>query len=69
MSTHSDALLTEQGIDSTEVLLLTPAKEGTEVKRASEISEVESLLKNGLTVAEAVLSRTKPEHLERLSLL
>jgi predicted ATPase len=69
VSTHSDALLTEQGIDGTEVLLLTPAKEGTEVKRASEISEVESLLKNGLTVAEAVLSRTKPDHLEQLSLL
>ena len=69
VSTHSDALLTEQGIDGTEVLLLTPAKEGTEVKRASEISEVESLLKNGLTVAEAVLSRTNLEHLEQFSLL
>ena len=69
VSTHSDALLTEQGIDGTEVLLLTPAKEGTEVERASDISEVESLLKNGLTVAEVVLSKTKPEHLGRLSLL
>lgn len=69
VSTHSDALLTEQGIDGTEVLLLTPAKEGTEVVRASDISEVESLLKNGLTVAEVVLSRTKPENLEQLNLL
>lgn len=69
VSTHSDALLTEQGIDGTEVLLLTPAKEGTEVVRASDISEVESLLKNGLTVAEAVLSRTKPKNVQQLSLL
>ena len=69
VSTHSDALLTEQGIDGTEVLLLTPAKEGTEVVRASDISEIESLLKNGLTVAEVVLSRTKPKHVEQLSLL
>ncbi len=69
VSTHSDALLTEQGIDGTEVLLLTPAKEGTEVKRASDISAVESLLRNGLTVAEVVLSRTKPENLEQLNLL
>ena len=69
VSTHSDALLTEQGIDGTEVLLLTPAKEGTEVERASDISEVESLLKNGLTVAEVVLSRTKPKNVQQLSLL
>lgn len=69
VSTHSDALLTEQGIDGTEVLLLTPAKEGTEVVRAADISEVESLLKNGLTIAEVVLSRTKPENLEQLNLL
>ena len=69
VSTHSDALLTEQGIDGTEVLLLTPAKEGTEVVRASDISAVESLLRNGLTVAEVVLSRTKPENLEQLNLL
>ena len=69
VSTHSDALLTEQGIDGTEVLLLTPAKEGTEVKRASDISEVESLLKNGLTVAEVVLSITKPKNVQQLSLL
>ena len=35
VSTHSDALLTEQGIDGREVLLLMPAKEGTEVTIAS----------------------------------
>ena len=69
VSTHSDALLTEQGIDGTEVLLLTPAKEGTEVIIASEIAEVKSLLEAGLSVAEAVLPRTKPDHPEQLSLL
>ena len=69
VSTHSDALLTEQRLDGTEVLLLTPAKEGTEVKRASDISDVKSLLKKGFTVAEVVLSRTNPEHLEQFSLL
>ena len=69
VSTHSDALLTEQGIDGREVLLLMPAKEGTEVTIASDIDEVKSLLENGLTVAEVVLSRTKPAHPEQLGLL
>ena len=69
VSTHSDALLTDQGIDGREVLLLTPAKEGTAVEIAADIADVKPLLEAGLTVAEAVLSRTKPEHPEQLSLL
>ena len=69
VSTHSDALLTEQGIDGREVLLLTPAKEGTAVKIASDIDEVRALLEAGLTAGEVVLSKTRPEHAEKLSLL
>jgi predicted ATPase len=60
VSTHSDALLTEQGIDGREVLLLTPAKEGTEISVAADIEEVRGLLEAGFTVGEAVLPRTKP---------
>ena len=69
VSTHSDALLADQGIDGREVLLLTPAKEGTAVKIASDIADVKLLLEEGLTAAEAVLSRTKPDDLAQLSLL
>ena len=47
MSTHSDALLTDQGIDGREVLLLTPAKEGTAVEIASDIADVKPLLEEG----------------------
>lgn len=68
VSTHSDALLTEQGIDGHEVLLLTAAKEGTEVKVAADIGEVRTLLESGLTVGEVVLSRTKPANAEQLGL-
>lgn len=67
VSTHSDALLTEQGIDGGEVLLLTPAREGTAVKIVSDIDEVQTLLEAGFTVGEAVLSRTIPEHAKQLS--
>ena len=67
VSTHSDALLTEQGIDGGEVLLLTPAREGTVVKIVSDIDEVKTLLEAGFTVGEAVLPRTRPERAEKLS--
>ena len=69
VSTHSDALLTEQGIDGHEVLLLTAAKEGTEVKVAADIDEVRALLESGLTVGEIVLPRTKPADVGQLSFL
>lgn len=68
VSTHSDDLLTEQGIDGREVLLLTPASEGTEVVVASDVSEVRALLDAGFTVGEAVLTRTKPLQAAGLSL-
>lgn len=65
VSTQSDALLTEPGIDGTEVLMLTPNKEGTEVKPSSDFDDVCGLLKNGFTVGEIVLNR----YAEQLSLL
>ena len=68
VSTHSDALLTEQGIDGHEVLLLTTAKEGTEVKVAAKIKEVRALLELGLTAGEVILPRTKPANAGQLVL-
>jgi predicted ATPase len=69
VSTHSDALLTERGIDGREVLVLTPASEGTEVRNAADVAEVRSLLDAGLTVGEAVLPRTSPRNPEQLVLI
>lgn len=65
VSTHSDALLTEEGIDGREVLLLSPANEGTDVQLASELDEIRAMLASGLTVGEVVLPRTKPADVER----
>lgn len=65
VSTQSDALLTEPGIDGTEVLMLTPNKEGTGVKPSSDFDDVCGLLKNGFTVGEIVLNR----YAEQLDLL
>ena len=69
VSTHSESLLREPGIDGREILLLIPAKEGTEVKIASDLEHVRELLENGLTAGEVVLSTTRPKHAEQFSLL
>lgn len=57
VSTHSDALLTDAGIDGREVLVLKPAREGTTVERASDIEAVRALLEAGLTVGEVAPER------------
>ena len=60
VSTQSDLLLMEPGIDSSEVLILNPTKTGTEVKVASDVDVVRRLLDEGLTAGEVVFSN--PEH-------
>lgn len=67
ISTHSDDLMTEEGIDGREVLLLTPAREGTEVTVAADIEDVRNLLEAGLTVGEVVLPRTRPEAVDQMA--
>ncbi|MBT8420536.1 MAG: AAA family ATPase [Gammaproteobacteria bacterium] len=67
ISTHSDALLDESGIDGREVLMLTPNKEGTHVETVSDIEDIKALLDTGFTVGEAALPRTKPSDINRLS--
>jgi len=69
ISTHSEALLTEPGIDGREVLLLTPGKEGTEVRPVSGISEIKIQLDAGFTVGEAALPKTRPSVPDQLSLI
>ena len=65
VSTQSDVLLIEPGIDGREVLLLIPEKEGTVVKISSDIDYIRVLLEAGLTAGEVVLTR----YPEQLSLL
>jgi predicted ATPase len=69
ISTHSDDLLGERGIDGREVLMLSPAAEGTEVRVASDVADIRALLEAGFTAGEVVLSRSNPPHAEQLSLI
>jgi hypothetical protein len=51
------------------VLLLRPGLEGTSVSTALDRDEVKPLLDSGLSMAEAVMPLTRPEHAEQLPLL
>ncbi len=68
VSTHAEELLRDDGIGLDEVLLLLPGAERTEAKLAKEFEEVPALLHGGLTLAEAVLPRTRPKAVEQLAL-
>jgi predicted ATPase len=68
ISTHSPDLLRDEGIGLDEVLLLEPGAEGTTVRPASDIRDVRVLLEGGVSIADAVMPRTEPEHAEQLAL-
>jgi predicted ATPase len=67
LSTHSPDLLRDEGIGLDEVLLLVPASEGTQVKTAASEQDIRALLDGGLSLAEAVIPRTRPEKVTQLA--
>jgi predicted ATPase len=69
LSTHSPDLLRDEGIGLDEVLLLIPGSEGTQVKPAGSQREICDLLDGGLSLADAVIPRTRPEQAGQLALL
>lgn len=68
LSTHSPDLLRDEGIGLDEVLLLRPGSEGTEVAPASAFQEIRDLLQGGMTLADAVIPKTRPAHADQLTL-
>jgi len=68
ISTHSESLLNDPGIDGREVLLLRPENEGTSAQIAADSKQIRELLNVGLSVGEAVLPHTKPERSQQLGL-
>jgi Predicted ATPase len=68
ISTHSEDLLRDKGIDGREALLLTPDSEGTRVEVATKVKDARALLDAGLPIADAVLPRTRPGNVEQLGL-
>lgn len=68
VSTHSEQLLSDEGIAAEEVLLLEPAAEGTSVKVAAADDEILALHKGGVPLGQAVLPRVAPAKPEQLAL-
>ncbi|HAM54800.1 MAG TPA: chromosome segregation protein SMC [Candidatus Rokubacteria bacterium] len=68
LSTHSPDLLRDEGIGLDEVLLLRPEREGTEVTAASAFQEIRDLLQGGMTLADAVIPKTRPARADQLIL-
>lgn len=61
ISTHSADLLSDNGIGGEMILMLTPSREGTQVRLSSNDKEIKMLLESGLSVADAILPRTAPQ--------
>jgi predicted ATPase len=68
VSTHSPDLLRDDGIGLDEVLLLRPGSEGTEVNTVASHQDVRDLLEGGLSLADIVIPRTRPERASQLTL-
>ncbi|MDE2024052.1 MAG: AAA family ATPase [Gammaproteobacteria bacterium] len=68
ISTHSPDLLRDEGIGIDEVLLLQPGDEGTEVTVASSHQDIRDLLGGGLSLADVVIPKTRPEQAAQLTL-
>jgi predicted ATPase len=66
LSTHSNALL-DNPIDANSILRLQPGNEGTTILLPDE--DEKSALKAGLTPAEVILPKARPQHADQLRLL
>lgn len=66
ISTHSEVLLSNLGIDARGILVLEPDVEGTKVRQIN--SEEKNAIECGLSIAEVVLPKTRPEKAEQLGL-
>jgi predicted ATPase len=64
ISSHSEALLSNKGIDARSIVVLEPGPEGTLVRPVNDAER--KGLEAGLSVAEVVLRQTRPKKIEQL---
>lgn len=65
ITTHSDALLRDPGIGADEILILVPGKNGVEIAGAGD-TERRAMNEGGLSAADILLPRTRPENIDRM---
>ncbi len=66
ISTHSEALLENEGIDARGILILEPEQEGTRIRSVNEAEKRN--IQSGLSIAEAILPKVKSCAVQQLSL-
>jgi len=66
ITTHSGALLSDEGIDAREIVRLEPSEEGTKVLEASP--EDKALIAAGYSVADAIMPKVRPKNVDQLAL-
>jgi predicted ATPase len=68
VSTHSEEMLDDLGIDTQEILVLKPTNEHTEVSLASDSSTLLEASKAGVRLGKMITATTRPQGIEQLSL-
>ncbi len=66
LTTHSYDLISGDGINSAEVVVLTPSNEGTHAETANKIEKIKNYLEAGFNMADSVIPEVAPERIERL---
>jgi len=66
ISTHSEALLSNPGIDASGVLLVEPGENGSTIREVNV--EEENAIRDGFSIAEVVLPIARPSAVSQLSL-
>lgn len=69
ITTHSYEILSNEGISSDEIIVLSPGIEGTEVYVGTTSEEIMNMLNAGFSVAEAVIPLTEPHKIESINKL
>ncbi|WOG29168.1 AAA family ATPase [Endozoicomonas sp. 8E] len=64
ISTHSEAILNNEGIDPKSVIILEPGREGSQIRTVSKAEN--KALEAGLTVSEVILPKTRPANVQQL---
>ena len=66
ISTHSVDLLSDPGIDASEILVFKPSKNGTTVQPGEEIEVIKYLMETGLPASEAAIPYTEEPELVQM---
>lgn len=68
VTTHSNALLDDEGIGLDEVFVLRPGEHGAEIDRPADHPDIRAMLERGLPLSEAVMPLGQPQDVFRLPL-